>query len=66
MTQTNSSRINLPGQGYGYRTTVAPWFGGLSRFAPQTNAITGAPLIDQRHATPGTGGRDWRKIDVPS
>jgi nitrate reductase gamma subunit len=43
--------VNLLGDGYDYRTTVAPWFRGLFSFAPDTGAIAHAPLIYQVHAT---------------
>lgn len=43
--------INLFGQGYDYRTTVAPWFRGLFWFHPDTTTIATAPLIYQIHAT---------------
>jgi nitrate reductase gamma subunit len=43
--------INLFGNGYDYRETVAPWFRGLFAFSPDTHAVDSAPLIYQVHAT---------------
>lgn len=43
--------INLFGQGYDYRSTVAPWFRGLFIGQPDVQAIATAPLIYQVHAT---------------
>jgi nitrate reductase gamma subunit len=43
--------VNLLGQGYDYRTTVAPWFRGLLIGQPDVTAISSAPVIYQVHAT---------------
>ena len=42
---------NLLGSGHDYRSTVAPWFRGLFAFQPDVDAIAGATLIYQLHAT---------------
>lgn len=41
---------NLIGGGYDYRETVAPWFRGLFTFSPDTELISGAPLVYRIHA----------------
>lgn len=41
---------NLLGGGYDYRETVAPWFRGLFTFSPDTDLISGAPLVYRVHA----------------
>lgn len=43
--------IQMFGEGYDYRTTVAPWFRGLFIAQPDVAAISAAPLIYQIHAT---------------
>ena len=43
--------INLLGEGYDYRTTVAPWFRGLFVGSPEVSSIAQAPFIYQVHAT---------------
>ena len=43
--------MNLPGHGYDYRTTVAPWFRGLFSGSPDVQSIAHAPFIYQLHAT---------------
>ena len=42
--------VNLFGNGYNYRETVAPWFRGLFTANPQVDAIASAPLIYRIHA----------------
>lgn len=41
---------NLIGGGYNYRETVAPWFRGLFTLDPNTDLISGAPLVYRIHA----------------
>lgn len=44
---------NLLGEGYDYRETIAVWFRGIFWFSPQTELMTGAPLVYQLHAIGG-------------
>jgi nitrate reductase gamma subunit len=44
---------NLLGEGYDYRETIAVWFRGIFWFSPQTDLMTGAPLVYQLHAIGG-------------
>lgn len=43
--------VNLIGEGYDYRTTVALWFRGLFGGNPEVSSMVGAPLIYRIHAT---------------
>jgi nitrate reductase gamma subunit len=42
--------VNLLGDGYDYRSTVAPWFRGLFSGSPEVATITSAPVVYQVHA----------------
>jgi len=42
--------VNLLGNGYDYRTTVAPWFRGLFSGSPDVTTIASAPVVYQVHA----------------
>jgi nitrate reductase gamma subunit len=44
---------NLLGAGYDYRETIAVWFRGIFWFSPDTQLMTGAPLVYQLHALIG-------------
>jgi nitrate reductase gamma subunit len=45
--------INLFGEGYDYRETIAVWFRGIFWFRPDPALMTGAPLVFQLHAIGG-------------
>jgi nitrate reductase gamma subunit len=45
--------INLFGEGYDYRETIAVWFRGIFWFQPDPALMTGAPLVFQLHAIGG-------------
>jgi nitrate reductase gamma subunit len=45
--------VNLFGEGYDYRETIAVWFRGVFWFQPDPELMTGAPLIFQLHAIGG-------------
>ncbi|MEU4419220.1 respiratory nitrate reductase subunit gamma [Actinoplanes sp. NPDC024001] len=45
--------INLFGEGYDYRETIAVWFRGIFWFQPDPALMTGAPLVFQLHALGG-------------
>jgi nitrate reductase gamma subunit len=42
--------VNLLGDGYDYRVTVAPWFRGLFSGSPEVSVIANAPVVYQVHA----------------
>jgi nitrate reductase gamma subunit len=42
--------VNLLGDGYDYRVTVAPWFRGLFSGSPDVATIANAPVVYQVHA----------------
>lgn len=44
---------NLIGDGYDYRETIAVWFRGIFWLSPDTQLMTGAPLVYQLHAIGG-------------
>lgn len=45
--------VNLLGDGYDYRQTVAVWFRDIFWFQPDTNLMTHAPIVYQAHAVCG-------------
>jgi nitrate reductase gamma subunit len=45
--------LNLFGEGYNYRETVAVWFRGIFWFQPDSALMSGAPLVYQLHAIGG-------------
>ncbi|MEU4625356.1 respiratory nitrate reductase subunit gamma [Actinoplanes sp. NPDC023801] len=45
--------INLFGEGYDYRETIAVWFRGIFWFHPEPALMSGAPLVFQLHAIGG-------------
>ncbi|MEV6306607.1 respiratory nitrate reductase subunit gamma [Actinoplanes sp. NPDC051861] len=45
--------INLFGEGYDYRETIAVWFRGIFWFRPEASLMVGAPLVFQLHALGG-------------
>ncbi|SDT80211.1 respiratory nitrate reductase subunit gamma [Actinoplanes derwentensis] len=45
--------INLFGDGYDYRETIAVWFRGIFWFQPDPSLMSGAPLVFQLHAIGG-------------
>ena len=45
--------VNLFGEGYDYRETIAVWFRGIFWFQPDPALMTGAPLVFQLHAIGG-------------
>lgn len=47
--------VNLLGGGYDYRLTVAPYFRSIFALQPQTQLISGAPLIYQLHVLAAFG-----------
>jgi nitrate reductase gamma subunit len=45
--------VNLFGDGYDYRDTIAVWFRGIFWFQPDPALMTGAPLVFRAHAIGG-------------
>jgi nitrate reductase gamma subunit len=45
--------VNLFGEGYDYRETIAVWFRGVFQFQPDPSLMSGAPLVFQLHAIGG-------------
>jgi nitrate reductase gamma subunit len=45
--------VNLFGEGYDYRDTIAVWFRGIFWFQPDPTLMTGAPLVFRLHALGG-------------
>jgi nitrate reductase gamma subunit len=45
--------LNLFGDGYDYRETIAVWFRGIFWFRPEPGLMIGAPLVFQLHALGG-------------
>jgi nitrate reductase gamma subunit len=45
--------VNLFGEGYDYRETIAVWFRGVFQFQPDPGLMAGAPLVFQLHAIGG-------------
>ena len=43
--------VNVFGDGYNYRPTVAEWFRSLFYFQPDPGLVTGAPAVYQWHIT---------------
>lgn len=47
---TQTVGVNLLGEGYDYRDTVAVWFRGIFYFQPDAALMAGVPLLFQLHA----------------
>ncbi|WP_433212850.1 respiratory nitrate reductase subunit gamma [Microtetraspora malaysiensis] len=50
---TATVAVNLLGDGYDYRETIAVWFRSVFWFSPRSDLMAGAPLVYQLHAIGG-------------